>query len=169
MTACEDEDDCISTPEAAELAAKLDEKEINNLPRPGQVDFINGGPPCQTFRLTLASLLEMGYQVRFGILEAGAYGVSQSRKRAFIWAASPEETLPEWPEPMHVFAGPELKISLNGKSQYAAVRSTSTGAPFRAITVRDTIGELPAVKNGASTTTMEVVFLLQFYGSFFSY
>ncbi|CAL5329866.1 unnamed protein product [Camellia sinensis] len=206
MTACEDEDDCISTPEAAELAAKLDEKEINNLPRPGQVDFINGGPPCQgfsgmnrfnhgawskvqcemilaflsfaeyfrpkffllenvrnlvsynkgqTFRLTLASLLEMGYQVRFGILEAGAYGVSQSRKRAFIWAASPEETLPEWPEPMHVFAGPELKISLNGKSQYAAVRSTSTGAPFRAITVRDTIGELPAVKNGASTTTME--------------
>ncbi|KAL7235643.1 hypothetical protein ACSBR1_019021 [Camellia fascicularis] len=206
MTACGDEDDCISTPEAAELAAKLDEKEINNLPRPGQVDFINGGPPCQgfsgmnrfnhgawskvqcemilaflsfaeyfrpkffllenvrnlvsynkgqTFRLTLASLLEMGYQVRFGILEAGAYGVSQSRKRAFIWAASPEETLPEWPEPMHVFAGPELKISLNGKSQYAAVRSTSTGAPFRAITVRDTIGELPAVKNGASTTTME--------------
>nr|ASA49416.2 DNA cytosine-5-methyltransferase 1 [Vaccinium corymbosum] len=206
MTACGDEDDCISTSEAAELAAKLDEKEIRNLPRPGLVDFINGGPPCQgfsgmnrfnqstwskvqcemilaflsfadyfrpkyfllenvrnivsfnkgqTFRLTLASLLEMGYQVRFGILEAGAYGVSQSRKRAFIWAASPEETLPEWPEPMHVFAGPELRVTLNGNTQYAAVRSTSTGAPFRAITVRDTIGELPEVKNGASATSME--------------
>ncbi|KAI8532023.1 hypothetical protein RHMOL_Rhmol11G0180800 [Rhododendron molle] len=206
MTACGDEDDCISTSEAAELAAKLDEKEITNLPRPGQVDFINGGPPCQgfsgmnrfnqstwskvqcemilaflsfadyfrpkyfllenvrnivsfnkgqTFRLTLASLLEMGYQVRFGILEAGAFGVSQSRKRAFIWAASPEETLPEWPEPMHVFAGPELRVTLNGNTQYAAVRSTSTGAPFRAITVRDTIGELPEVKNGASATPME--------------
>ena len=98
--------------------------------------------------------------MRFGILEAGAYGVSQSRKRAFIWAASPEETLPEWPEPMHVFAGPELKITLNGNTQYAAVRSTSTGAPFRSITVRDTIGELPAVKNGASAPTMEVQFLL---------
>ena len=98
--------------------------------------------------------------MRFGILEAGAYGVSQSRKRAFIWAASPEETLPEWPEPMHVFAGPELKITLNGNTQYAAVRSTSTGAPFRSITVRDTIGDLPAVKNGASATTMEVQFLL---------
>ncbi|GFZ03206.1 methyltransferase 1 [Actinidia rufa] len=206
MTACGDVDDCLSTSEAAELAAKLDEKEINNLPRPGQVDFINGGPPCQgfsgmnrfnqstwskvqcemilaflsfadyfrpkffllenvrnivsfnkgqTFRLTLTSLLEMGYQVRFGILEAGAFGVSQSRKRAFIWAASPEETLPEWPEPMHVFSGPELKITLNGNTQYAAVRSTSTGAPFRSITVRDTIGDLPAVKNGASATTME--------------
>ncbi|KAE8663739.1 DNA (cytosine-5)-methyltransferase 1 [Hibiscus syriacus] len=146
MEKCGDVDDCISTSEAAELAASLDEKEINNLPLPRQVDFINGGPPCQgfsgmnrfnqstwskvqcemilaflsfaeyfrpkyfllenvrnfvsfnkgqTFKLTLASLLEMGYQVRFGILEAGAYGVSQSRKRAFILAASPEETLPE--------------------------------------------------------------------------
>ncbi|KAK1571092.1 hypothetical protein Q3G72_011829 [Acer saccharum] len=206
MSACGDVDDCISTPEAAELAEKLDEKEINNLPRPGQVDFINGGPPCQdffgmnrfnqgiwskvqcemilaflsfaeyfrprffllenvrnfvsfnkgqTFRLTLASLLQMGYQVRFGILEAGTYGVSQSRKRAFIWAASPEEQLPEWPEPMHVFASPELKVKLSEDTHYAALRSTANGAPFRSITVRDTIGDLPAVGNGASITTME--------------
>ncbi|XP_059647244.1 DNA (cytosine-5)-methyltransferase 1 [Cornus florida] len=206
MGKCGDADDCISTAEAAELAAALGEMEVNNLPLPGQVDFINGGPPCQgfsgmnrfnqsswskvqcemilaflsfadyfrpkffllenvrnfvsfnkgqTFRLTLASLLEMGYQVRFGILEAGAFGVSQSRKRAFIWAASPEETLPEWPEPMHVFAAPELKITLSGNLQYAAVRSTSTGAPFRSITVRDTIGDLPAVGNGASKTNLE--------------
>lgn len=47
MEKCGDADDCISTAEAAELAAKLDEKELNNLPMPGQVDFINGGPPCQ--------------------------------------------------------------------------------------------------------------------------
>lgn len=96
------------------------------------------------------------WQVRFGILEAGAYGVSQSRKRAFIWAASPEEILPDWPEPMHVFAGPELKVTLGDGTHYAAVRSTASGAPFRAITVRDTIGDLPAVGNGASETSMEV-------------
>ncbi|KAH9684673.1 DNA (cytosine-5)-methyltransferase 1B [Citrus sinensis] len=209
MSACGDADDCISTPEASELAAELDEETIKSLPRPGQVDFISGGPPCQgfsgmnrfnqgswskvqcemilaslsfadyfrprffllenvrnftsfnkgqTFRLTLASLLQMGYQVRFGVLQAGAYGMSQSRKRAFIWAASPEETLPEWPEPMHVFTGPELKVKLARNSHYAAVRSTANGAPFRAITVRDTIGDLPAVGNGASVTTMEVGF-----------
>ncbi|XP_027178406.1 DNA (cytosine-5)-methyltransferase 1B-like [Coffea eugenioides] len=206
MQKCGDADDCISTPEAGELAKKLDEKEVENLPLPGQVDFINGGPPCQgfsgmnrfnhstwskvqcemilaflsfadyyrpkyfllenvrnfvsfnqgqTFRLTVASLLEMGYQVRFGILEAGAYGVPQSRKRAFIWAASPEEVLPDWPEPMHVFAAPELKIALSANSQYAAVRSTANGAAFRSITVRDTIGDLPPVVNGASKTNME--------------
>ncbi|XP_004287724.1 PREDICTED: DNA (cytosine-5)-methyltransferase 1-like [Fragaria vesca subsp. vesca] len=206
MDKCGDTDDCISTTDANDLASALDEKEKSDLPLPGQVDFINGGPPCQgfsgmnrfntstwskvqcemilaflsfadyfrpkyfllenvrnfvafnkgqTFRLTLASLLEMGYQVRFGILEAGAYGVSQSRKRAFIWAAAPDEILPEWPEPMHVFGVPELKINLSSNSYYAAVRSTASGAPFRPITVRDTIGDLPAVGNGASKVNME--------------
>lgn len=96
-------------------------------------------------------------QVKFGILEAGAFGVSQSRKHAFIWAASPEEMLPDWPEPMHVFAGPELNVTLNTNTQFAAVRSTATGAPFRSITVRDTIGDLPAVGNGASLAIMEVM------------
>ncbi|KAF9613807.1 hypothetical protein IFM89_011976 [Coptis chinensis] len=113
MEKCGDTDECICTSEASELAAKLGEEKINNLPMPGLVDFINGGPPCQgfsgmnrfnqstwskvqcemilaflsfadyfrpryfllenvrtfvsfnkgqTFRLTLASLLEMGYQ-----------------------------------------------------------------------------------------------------------
>lgn len=47
MSACGDESDCISPPEAIELAGKLDEKVISDLPKPGQVDFINGGPPCQ--------------------------------------------------------------------------------------------------------------------------
>ncbi|PRQ47202.1 putative DNA (cytosine-5-)-methyltransferase [Rosa chinensis] len=206
MDKCGDVDDCISTSDANDLAASLDDKVKNDLPLPGQVDFINGGPPCQgfsgmnrfntstwskvqcemilaflsfadyfrpkyfllenvrnfvsfnkgqTFRLTLASLLEMGYQVRFGILEAGAYGVSQSRKRAFIWAAAPDEILPEWPEPMHVFGVPELKINLSSNSYYAAVRSTASGAPFRPITVRDTIGDLPAVGNGASKGNLE--------------
>ncbi|CAN6476016.1 unnamed protein product [Victoria cruziana] len=201
MERCGDKDDCISTPEAADLVAKLSEDQKNNLPLPGQVDFINGGPPCQgfsgmnrfnqstwskvqcemilaflsfadyfrprffllenvrnlvsfnkgqTFRLTLASLLEMGYQVRFGVLEAGTYGVAQSRKRAFIWAASPKETLPEWPEPMHVFSSAQLKITLCEGSYYAAVKSTAGGAPFRSITVKDTIGDLPPVSNGAS-------------------
>ncbi|XP_050379658.1 DNA (cytosine-5)-methyltransferase 1-like [Argentina anserina] len=206
MDKCGDMDDCISTTDANDLAAALDDKVKSDLPLPGQVDFINGGPPCQgfsgmnrfntgtwskvqcemilaflsfadyfrpkyfllenvrnfvsfnkgqTFRLTVASLLEMGYQVRFGILEAGAYGVSQSRKRAFIWAAAPDEILPEWPEPMHVFGVPELKINLSSNSYYAAVRSTAGGAPFRPITVRDTIGDLPAVGNGASKVNLE--------------
>jgi DNA (cytosine-5)-methyltransferase 1 len=42
-------------------------------------------------------------QVRFGVLNAGNFGVPQSRKRTFIWAAAPDEGLPEWPKPRHVF------------------------------------------------------------------
>ncbi|XP_047316317.1 DNA (cytosine-5)-methyltransferase 1-like isoform X2 [Impatiens glandulifera] len=142
MDACGDSHDCISTSEATELAKNLDKKLMNKLPMPGQVDFINGGPPCQ---------------VRFGVLEAGAYGISQSRKRTFIWAAAPGEKLPDWPEPVHVFATPNLKINLNRSvhSHYVAVRSTSSGAPLRSITVRDTIGDLPAVNSGASVTSMK--------------
>uniref|UniRef100_A0ACD5X5C0 Uncharacterized protein n=1 Tax=Avena sativa TaxID=4498 RepID=A0ACD5X5C0_AVESA len=206
MDKCGDVDDCISTPEAFEQAAKLSDETIRNLPVPGEVEFINGGPPCQgfsgmnrfnqspwskvqcemilaflsfadyfrprffllenvrnfvsfnkgqTFRLTVASLLEMGYQVRFGILEAGAFGVAQSRKRAFIWAAAPGETLPDWPEPMHVFASPELKINLPDGKYFAAAKSTAGGAPFRSITVRDTIGDLPPVENGANKPTIK--------------
>lgn len=195
-----DIDDCISTSEVAELCLELTDEQKSKLPLPGQVDFIDGGPPCQvfsginrfnqrtwsemqwemilaflsyadyfrprfillenvrnfvsfnksqTFCLMLASLLEMGYQVQFGVLQAGNYGVSQSRKRAFIWAASPEEFLPEWPDPMHVFSSSQPKISLPGGLQYAAVRDAALGAPFRPITVRDTIGDLPPVGNGA--------------------
>ena len=58
--------------------------------------------------------------------------------------------------PYLVFAGSELKVSLDSNCQYAAVWSTASGAPFRSITVRDTIGDLPDVKNGASITPMEV-------------
>ncbi|KAM7251677.1 hypothetical protein ACFE04_023560 [Oxalis oulophora] len=207
MSASGDQDECISSsPEAAELAEKLSDEEIQSLPKPEQVDFIVGGPPCQGFsslnrypnsewsksqrkliraslsfadyfrpkffllenvrnfvtfkegkhfKRSLATLLGMGYQVRFGVLEGGAYGIAQARNRAFIWAAAPGEILPEWPEPMHVFAGSKLKISLPGNSSCVAVPSTSKGAPFRTITVQDSIGDLPAVPNGASATTME--------------
>ena len=46
-----DADDCVSTSEAAEQAAKLVEEKIKNLPVPGEVEFINGGPPCQVYYL----------------------------------------------------------------------------------------------------------------------
>lgn len=52
--------------------------------------------------------------MRFGVLNAGNFGVSQSRKRTFIWAAAPGEQLPDWPSPRHVFHSPQLTINLPG-------------------------------------------------------
>ncbi|CAI7927229.1 unnamed protein product [Closterium sp. NIES-54] len=50
--------DCVSTPEADEAAAKMAEAEKGKLPLPGQVDFVNGGPPCQVcgFQVALAQV-----------------------------------------------------------------------------------------------------------------
>jgi DNA (cytosine-5)-methyltransferase 1 len=42
-------------------------------------------------RLVMHSLLEMNYQCGFAVLQAGQYGVPQTRRRAFIWAAAPGE------------------------------------------------------------------------------
>lgn len=42
-----DSDDCVSTPEADELSLKFDKEKKLHLPKPGEVDFISGGPPCQ--------------------------------------------------------------------------------------------------------------------------
>jgi DNA (cytosine-5)-methyltransferase 1 len=59
-------------------------------------------------------------QVRFGVLNAGNYGVSQSRKRTFIWGVAPGDALPEWPAPLHVFRSPQLTIKLPGGAQARA-------------------------------------------------
>lgn len=56
MERCGDADDCNSTPEAAELAAAFDDEKIKNLPVPGEVDFINGGPPCQVSFLCICQM-----------------------------------------------------------------------------------------------------------------
>ena len=81
------------------------------------------------------------------MLNAGNYGVPQSRKRTFIWAAAPGDALPDWPAPRHVFKSPQLTINLPGGVAYTAVRQT-VGAPVRSVTVRDAIGDLPPVSNG---------------------
>ncbi|RLU14961.1 hypothetical protein DMN91_012848, partial [Ooceraea biroi] len=54
-------------------------------------------------KLTLRCLVRMGYQCTFGIVQAGNYGIAQTRRRMIILAAAPGEILPKYPEPMHVF------------------------------------------------------------------
>ena len=79
--------------------------------------------------------------------------MSQSRKRTFIYGAAPGEVLPDWPRLMHVFRSPQLTINLPGGVQYTAVPQT-VGAPLRTVTVRDAIGDLPVVANGANQIEM---------------
>ena len=101
-----------------------------------------------TFRTAVRTLLDIGYQVRFGVLNAAFYGVGQSRKRAFLLAAAPGEQMPAWPLPVTCFNSPQLTFELPCGTKFCAVPQRKS-APLRAVTVRDMIGDLPAVPNGA--------------------
>ncbi|KAG2486180.1 hypothetical protein HYH03_015143 [Edaphochlamys debaryana] len=101
-------------------------------------------------RLTLASLLAMGYQARIGALNASHYGVPQVRQRAFVWAAAPGEALPGWPAPRT--AAPACPTGLDlpgGKYVASAHPGRCHGAPAPTVTIREAIADLPPLKGGS--------------------
>ena len=78
----------------------------------------------------LLLLLLLPLQVRFGVLNAGNYGVPQSRKRTIIWAAGPGEVLPPWPRQLHVFHSPQVSCMCS-RAPVSSMRSASPrGAAF---------------------------------------
>ena len=60
-----------------------------------------------------------------------------------------------------------MDIVLPGNLQYSAVRNAASGAPFRPITVRDTIADLPPVGNGADKTEINVNCFLDLFNDLF--
>lgn len=101
-------------------------------------------------KLTLRCLLSMGYQCTFGVLQAGNYGVPQTRRRAIILAAAPGERLPLYPEPEHVFAPRACQLSVVvDDCKFLSNCKWSSSAPLRTITVRDAMSDLPEIRNGA--------------------
>lgn len=106
-------------------------------------------------KLTLKCLLVMGYQVTFGVVQAGHYGVPQSRRRLIIIAAAPGFSLPRYPEPQHVFTkrGCQLSFIVNN-SKFSTGAKWRDSAPYRAITVRDAMSDLPPIRNGYLEATI---------------
>ncbi|TYH08893.1 hypothetical protein ES288_A07G053100v1 [Gossypium darwinii] len=52
-------------------------------------------------RYALSKLIHLNFQVRMGMMAAGAYGLPQFRMRAFFWGARPNQKLPQYPLPTH--------------------------------------------------------------------
>ncbi|XP_057663832.1 DNA (cytosine-5)-methyltransferase PliMCI-like [Diorhabda carinulata] len=106
-------------------------------------------------KLTLRCLLAMGYQVTFGILQAGQYGIPQTRRRLILMASAPGYVLPKYPEPQHVFNKKvtHLSFSVDGDIYYNECFWTES-APYRTITVKDAMSDLPSIKNGCSNVEM---------------
>ncbi|KOX77963.1 DNA (cytosine-5)-methyltransferase PliMCI [Melipona quadrifasciata] len=155
------------------MSGDLCDNSGQRLPQKGEVELLCGGPPCQGFsgmnrfnsrqyslfknslvvsclsycdyyrpkffimenvrnfvsfkrsmvlKLTLRCLVRMGYQCTFGILQAGNYGIPQTRRRLIILAAAPGE--------------------------YSSNCDWAESAPYRTISVRDAMSDLPNIRNG---------------------
>ncbi|XP_066590215.1 DNA (cytosine-5)-methyltransferase 1-like isoform X2 [Prorops nasuta] len=100
-------------------------------------------------KLTLKALISMGYQCTFGILQAGNYGIPQTRRRMIILAAAPGEKLPKYPEPTHVFSKRACQLSVVvDNNKYSSNCTWTESAPYRTINVRDAMADLPNIRNG---------------------
>lgn len=102
-------------------------------------------------KLTLRTLLDMGYQCTFGILQAGNYGVPQTRRRLIVLAAAPGYKLPMYPEPTHVFSrrACSLTATIDGK-RFVTNSQWDESAPRRTCTIQDAMSDLPEISNGAN-------------------
>lgn len=107
-------------------------------------------------KLTLRTLLDMGYQCTFGILQAGNYGVPQTRRRLIILAAAPGYKLPLYPEPTHVFSrrACSLTTTIDGK-RFVTNIQWDESAPRRTCTIQDAMSDLPQICNGANKTEID--------------
>lgn len=102
-------------------------------------------------KLTLRALLDMGYQCTFGVLQAGQYGVPQTRRRLIVLAAAPGRALPHYPEPTHVFSrrACSLATTVDGKRFLTNIQWDDS-APRRTCTISDAMSDLPEIANGAN-------------------
>ncbi|OXU18829.1 hypothetical protein TSAR_015341 [Trichomalopsis sarcophagae] len=106
-------------------------------------------------KLTLSCLSRMGYQCTFGILQAGSYGIPQTRRRMILIAAAPGEILPRFPNPLHVFSKSTCQLTVDVDNvKYFTFTDVHESAPYRAITVYDALSDLPKIKSGSNEVVM---------------
>ncbi|XP_038878295.1 DNA (cytosine-5)-methyltransferase CMT3 [Benincasa hispida] len=97
-------------------------------------------------RYALGRLISMNYQVRMGMMAAGAYGLPQFRMRMFMWGAQPTEKLPQYPLPTHdvVVRGvipTEFEMNVVAYDELNGVQLE------KKLLLEDAISDLPAVGN----------------------
>ncbi|KAG6907943.1 hypothetical protein DXG01_006801 [Tephrocybe rancida] len=106
---------------------------------------VEGGIPMGGLKFVVRALVEMQYQVRFGLLQAGHYGTPQRRHRFFLVAAVHGHPLPEFPQPSHDFPdnhGLKIKLESSGKT-ICPIRWANGTAPHPFVSIDDAISDLP--------------------------
>lgn len=106
---------------------------------------VEGGVEMGGLKLLLRALQDMNYTFRFALLQAGNYGLPQSRIRFFLVAARRGLPLPEMPQPTHDFeVVNQLKIRLpyNHRPSIIPIRTKRGTMPHAAVSIEDAIGDL---------------------------
>ncbi|KAJ7508728.1 hypothetical protein B0H11DRAFT_1966459 [Mycena galericulata] len=106
---------------------------------------VEGGIEMGGLKLLVRALLDMRYQVRFSLLQAGNYGAPQNRVRFFLVAAQHGIPLPDIPQPTHDFeVVNQLRIKLPlRKVPIDPVRTTRGTMAHASVSIEDAIGDLP--------------------------
>ncbi|KAI9608655.1 hypothetical protein H4Q26_004840 [Puccinia striiformis f. sp. tritici PST-130] len=104
-------------------------------------------------RIICGTLITLGYQVRFGVLQAVQFGSPQARRRIIFAGTRHGLTSVKLPEPTHHFPDESLAILLptndkpsetDNQNLIRADYRRSTSGALRATTVHDAIADLPA-------------------------
>ena len=84
--------------------------------------------------------------------------LAQTRRRCILLASAPGYALPHYPEPLHTFAHTSLKVNIkrnNGEQDtFLNDCKWTDSAPYRTITIKDIISDLPAIRNGEFITVV---------------
>ncbi|KAJ7776611.1 S-adenosyl-L-methionine-dependent methyltransferase [Mycena maculata] len=106
---------------------------------------VEGGIEMGGLKLLLRALLEMKYQVRFFLLQAGNYGAPQNRIRFFLVAARHGLPIPNVPQPTHDFpVVNHLRIRFPfHKEPIEPIRTTRGTMAHPSVSIADAIGDLP--------------------------
>ncbi|GAA5965418.1 hypothetical protein JCM3765_002371, partial [Sporobolomyces pararoseus] len=95
-------------------------------------------------QLFLSCMIELGYQLRWGVYQAAEFGVPQSRRRFIVQATLPPIPLPRSPRPTHAHKTTRFDDhSLLESSKASPLERLQPGAPHRAVTVEDLSSDLP--------------------------
>ncbi|KIL00792.1 hypothetical protein PAXRUDRAFT_29521 [Paxillus rubicundulus Ve08.2h10] len=105
---------------------------------------VKGGIPMGGLKFVARALLDMGYQLRCGLLQAAHYGTPQTRVRFFLIAAKRGLELPNLPQPTHDFPlRDSLELKFPNGTIIQPIRTLPGIAQHRYVSVHDAISDLP--------------------------